>query len=195
MYFNHVGTHSFHFLSRANNILHLLVGSYLDRLGGSDENRKLHAPRKSTQGKLLKSWFYMILRQTAGFRLKKIIIHLPPWQGVVSVFRVICGIIDRWIQARPSANKYMSCIRTFSIFANSHSLFCAKYCLSEGNVTKRKKNIHKEDSCFGYAAISICNRGGKHAHSYPRQCSDLLLTLKMDLPDIRCLVHANCYGK
>ena len=78
----------------------------------------------------------------------KIIIPLPPWQGVVS-FR---------------------------------SLQIPTLC-------------YKEDSCFGYAAISICNRGGKHAHSYPRQCSDLLLTLKMDLPDIRYLVHANCYGK
>ena len=125
---------------------------------------------------------------------KQIIIPLPPWQGVVSVIRVIYGIIDRWIQARPSANKYMSCIRTFSIFANSHSLFCAKLPV-RGKRDEAQKNIHKEDSCFGYAAISICNRDGKHAHSYPRQCSDLLLTLKMDLPDIRCLVHANCYGK
>ena len=64
LHFNHVGTHSFHFLSHANDILHLLVGKSLNRSGSSDENKKLHASRKRTQGKLLKSWCYMILQQT-----------------------------------------------------------------------------------------------------------------------------------
>ena len=116
----------------------------------------------------------MILRQTLPVLGWKQDHHpSPPMTG--SCIRVSGHIRNNWSVNTSEAfrqqiyvmHSYLFDLCKFPLF-----VLCKILLSQRGKCDEAQKNIHKEDSCFGYAAISICNRGGKHAHSYPRQCSD-----------------------